>query len=412
MSQTALSPRPAPAEGPSAGTPWTLSRVPENFVIANVRAVLPDRVTDTASIAIEDGRIAEILEGSAAVPGDVDGGDLLLVPGLIDVHSDALEKERTPRPSAELPLDFALSSFESKIAGAGITTMFHGAGFHAKISDGVRREPTRALQLCEAVDQRRSSRVDHRILHRFAVRGEGADLIRERLAGLPEGHEPIMLSHEDHTPGQGQYADIEHFIDALVTGGEKREDVEARISRQLEEARETDPLREQNLAWAGDLARSGRARLLGHDPDSAAEIDALIERGGSVAEFPTTLEAAHRARERGLVTVAGAPNVLRGRSHSGNVGATELIREGLVDALASDYLPTGLLGAVATLVRDGVVGLPHAFGLVTSGGARVAGLGDRGRIAPGLLADLALVDWSDAWPHVVTTFKSSGGRPR
>lgn len=404
MSQTALSPRTAL----STGSSWTLSEVPGSYILANVRAVLAGRVTDRASVVVEDGRIADVLEGGSALPGDVDGGGLLLVPGLIDVHSDALEKERTPRPSAELPLDFALSSFESKIVAAGITTMFHGAGFHAKISDGVRREPARALQLCEAVDQHHSSRVDHRILHRFGVRSSGAELIRERLAGLPKGHEPIMLSHEDHTPGQGQYADVEHFIDSLVTGGEKREDVEAKVARQLETARETDHVREQNLTWAGELARSGRARLLGHDPDSAAEIDALIARGGSIAEFPTTFEAAHRARESGLIIVAGAPNVLRGGSHSGNVGATELVRKGLVDALASDYLPTGLLGAAATLVRDGVVDLPAAIALVTRGGARAAGLEDRGRIAPGLLADLALVDWSGPWPHVVTTFKSAG----
>ncbi|MCW0215528.1 MAG: amidohydrolase family protein, partial [Pseudonocardia sp.] len=190
-------------------------------------------------------------------------------------------------------------------------------------------------------------------------------------------------------------------------GGEDRETATRRVRERMAEARRTEPVRDANLAWAGELARSGRARLLGHDPDSAEAIDRLVERGGAVAEFPTTLAAARRARRCGLVTVAGAPNVLRGGSHSGNVSAAELVGEGLVDALASDYLPSGLLGAVATLVRARVSTLPEAVGLVTSGPALVAGLEDRGRIAPGLLADLALVDDAGRWPYVVATFKSA-----
>jgi len=375
-------------------------------VVANVRAVLADRVTDGASVVVEDGLIVDVLEGGAAVPGDIDGRGMLLAPGLIDVHSDALEKERAPRPSAELPLDFALASFESKIVAAGITTMFHGTGFHAKMSEGFQRTPEKSLQVCLTVDGHRSNRVDHRILHRFNLRGEGRDVLEERLAHLPEGHPPILLSHEDHTPGQGQYADVGLYVDSLVKGGEKRADVEEKVRQMMERARETEALREENLAWMGALAASGRARLLGHDPDDAQAIDDLVARGGAIAEFPTTREAARRAREVGLVSVAGAPNVLRGGSHAGNISAAELVREGLVDALASDYLPTGLLGAVATLVRERTVDLPAALALVTSGPARVADLTDRGRIAPGLRADLVLIDWSGAWPHVAATLRS------
>lgn len=107
--------------------------------------------------------------------------------------------------------------------------------------------------------------------------------------------------------------------------------------------------------------------------------------------------------------VAGAPNVLRGRSHSGNVAVAELVTAGLVDALASDYLPTGLLGSVFTLVGQGLTDLPTAVSLVTAGPAMVTGLDDRGRIAPGLAADFALVDDRARWPHVVTTLKTRLG---
>jgi len=386
-------------------SPWTIGRVPSTYTISNVRVVLEHRVTDHALVAVRDGVIEEVVEVTG-LQGSIDGGGLLLTPGIIDVHSDALEQERSPRPSAPLSWDFALSSLESKIVAAGITTVFHGASFHNKASQGLARTPEIALQLCAAVDAASHDRVDHRVLHRFNVRADGSDLIRERLESLPKGQIPILLSHEDHTPGQGQYADLKLYIDSAVAAGEKREDVEARVRARLEEAERTTALRDANLAWAGALAQDGVARLLGHDPDSAADIDALIERGGTVAEFPTTLEAALRARERGLKIVAGAPNVLRGGSHSGNIAAEELISRGLVDALASDYLPSGLLGSVAVLLRKGIVTMPQAMRLLTSGASDVAGLHDRGTMDAGQRADFTLIDDRGYWPHAVTTLKS------
>lgn len=261
--------------------------------------------------------------------------------------------------------------------------------------------------MCRLVDGHVSNRVDHHILHRFNVRADGAELIHERLDFMPEGRGPILLSHEDHTPGQGQYADVELFVENLVKAGENREDVERRLEERLREAERTEALRDENLAWAGGLARTGVARLLGHDPDSADEIDALVERGGSAAEFPTTLEAAECAQFHGLEIVAGAPNVLRGGSHSGNIAAEALIARGLATALASDYLPSGLLGSLAVLLRKGVVDLPRAISLLTSGPARVAGFDDRGSITPVLLADFTLIDDRGRWPFAVTTLKAT-----
>lgn len=402
---------PALSTAPAPDDTWPLDRPPSSYVLGNVRAVLADRVTGPASVVVEDGLVADVAEGPRRPRQDVDGRGLLLTPGLIDVHSDALEKERVPRPTAQLPWGFALASLESKLVAAGVTTIFHGAGFHNRVSDNVRRTPRTALELCHVVDEYTSTRVDHRVLHRFNVRADGAELIRERLAGLPPGAGPILLSHEDHTPGQGQYADIGHFIDSLVAGGQDRQEATARTMERIAEAERTGHIRDANLAWAGDLARNGQARLLGHDPDCAEAIDALVARGGRIAEFPTTMQAACRAREHGLLIVAGAPNVLRGGSHSGNVSAAELVKEGLVDALASDYLPAGLLGAVATLVRSGLATMPQAVRLVTAGPAAVANLPDRGRIATGFRADFALIDDRDTWPKVITTFTAAFAAP-
>ncbi|KUL62224.1 hypothetical protein ADL28_13335 [Streptomyces violaceusniger] len=184
--------------------------------------------------------------------------------------------------------------------------------------------------------------VEHRILHRLDIRcPEGLAGLRQRLAeigGAARG--PVLVSHEDHTPGQGQYAD----------------------------------------------------------------------RGfGSVAEFPTTTAAAKAAREHGTPVVMGAPNVLRGHSHNGDASGRELIGRGLVTALASDCLPSGLLSAALLLAEDGLASLPEAVGLVTGGAADVAGLPDRDRLAPGLRADLVLADRGRPWPVGAAVLRAAPG---
>jgi alpha-D-ribose 1-methylphosphonate 5-triphosphate diphosphatase len=181
---------------------------------------------------------------------------------------------------------------------------------------------------------------------------------------------------------------------------------EQHVDQLIAERDERLPALVANYEWLGDLARAGRIRLVGHDPDSPEAIEALHDRGGSVAEFPTTIPAARAARDLGFPVVMGAPNVLRGASHSGNASATDLAREGLVTSLASDYLPSGLLAAVFTLARNGVMSLPQAVGLVTSGAAATGGLEDRGRLEPGLRADLALVEDTGTWPSVRATLRA------
>lgn len=395
MTETALSQRAA----------WPVGAPPRDYVLSDVRVVLADRVVEPASVVVRDGRIAEIVE--KVVPGDVDGRGLLVVPGLVDVHSDALEKERAPRPSAVLEWDFALAGFERKLVSAGITTMFHGAGFQHKHARGVVREPGAALELARQVTAYEPHGVDHRVLHRLDVLSDqGAAMLRTWLDKRPDDGVAPLVSHEDHTPGQGQYVEPQHMVNYIVgADGKTEEEAWAQVESLRVESEQNQHVREANLAWLGDLAKAGRIRLMGHDPDTAEAIDELVDRGAEVAEFPTTMEAARRARERGLLIVAGAPNMLRGGSHNGNVSAGELAREGLVDALASDYLPTALLGAISVAAPE--IGLPRAVGLVTSGPARVAGLADRGEILVGELADLVLLDDGHRWLRVAGTLPAA-----
>jgi alpha-D-ribose 1-methylphosphonate 5-triphosphate diphosphatase len=247
------------------------------------------------------------------------------------------------------------------------------------------------------------------LLYRLDARSpEGAAALAEALDAHPAAAMSLpLVSHEDHTPGQGQYAD-RGYMERYLAGvnGLSAEEAARRVDELITERDAHRPALERNMAWLGSLALAGRIRLVGHDMDSPAAVAALLARGGSVAEFPTTADAARAARELGLPVVMGAPNVLRGESHSGNVSAAALAELGLVDALASDYLPSGLLAGAFTLARSGRATLPAAIGLVTSGAAAAADLPDRGRLAAGLRADLALVDDAAAWPVVRAAFRA------
>jgi alpha-D-ribose 1-methylphosphonate 5-triphosphate diphosphatase len=389
-------------------TGWALGPPPRDYVLGHVRAVLPDTVLDDARVVVRDGRITAVEEHRPASGCDVDGRGLLCMPGLIDVHSDALEKERAPRPSAVLPWDFALVSLEGKLRAAGITTVFHGAGFQHKTSRGTQRSPQAAKEVCDTVRARTGAPVEHRLLYRLDIRSEdGATQLREQLAG---DFGTPLVSHEDHTPGQGQYVDRSYMERYLMgTEGMSADEAERHVDELIAERTEYGEVMERNLAWLGDLARAGRIRLAGHDPDSAEAVGALCARGGAVAEFPTTVAAAEAAREHGLPIVMGAPNVLRGTSHSGNVSARDLVRMGLVTALASDYLPSGLLAAAFRLVEDRLATLPAALALVTAGPAEVTGLTDRGALRPGLRADLALVEPAQHGPVVWAALRAADG---
>lgn len=382
---------------------WPLHRPPADYVLGHVRAVLPDRVLDDARIVVRDGRIAEVGPHPGGRAADVDGGGRIALPGLVDVHSDGLERERVPRPAAEVPWRFALLSFEGKLRAAGITTVFHGAAFENGGSPAHDRSVAKALALCREVAARGDGPVDHRVLHRLDVRcAEGLAELRALLDGVDgtvDGR--AVVSHEDHTPGQGQYADRGYY-ERYVMGTQGLDAEQAR--RHVDEitaARDARlDVRAEALAWLGERARAGAVHLFGHDPASAAEIDALAARGGAVAEFPTTVEAAAAARARGMPVVMGAPNALRGGSHSGNASARELVGRGLVTALASDYLPSGLLAAAFLLTTERVLALPAAVRLVTAGGAEAVGLTDRGTLEPGRRADLVLAEAGQPWPLV------------
>lgn len=377
------------------------------FAVRDVRAVLPDRVVDDATVVVEDGRIVSVSERGATPPHTVDGRGALCLPGLVDTHSDGLEKELRPRPGVELDIDFAVRSYEGRVRAAGVTTMFHGIGFEE--SDKYQRTVALAHRLCDAVERRAASSdalVDHRILYRLDARDhDGFLALRDRLAARPasggDGGAVPLVSFEDHTPGQGQYTDRTAFERYIAgTRGISADDAREAVDALVVEREQLRVNRDRALPWLTGEAGAGRIRLMAHDPTTPGDVAEAVSWSAAIGEFPTTLEAARLAKEHGLRTVCGAPNVLRGGSHSGNVSAVELVARGWCDGLASDYLPSTLLGAVGALVDGSVCSLPAAVALVTSGPADTVGLRDRGRLVAGTRGDLVLVSLSGRLPTV------------
>lgn len=380
-------------------TGWSLGAPPADYELGHVRAVLADRVVDDARVVVRDGLIAEVSPHPPGHTADVDGAGMYCLPGIVDVHSDGLEREILPRPGARLPWDFAVLSFEGRLRAAGVTTVFHGAAFEEGTSPATVRSVATTRELCAAVAARGDGPVEHHLLHRLDVRcAAGLAALREHLATF---RGTALVSHEDHTPGQGQYTDRSYFERYVAgTRGLSTDDARAHVDELVAHREGLLGVRHEALTWLGEQTRAGAVRLAGHDPTSAEEIDELVRRGGTVAEFPTTIAAARAARERGLPVVAGAPNVLRGGSHAGNVSGAELAEQGVLTALASDYLPSALLAAAFQLSASGTVPLPVAVALVTAGPARAADLPDRGRLTAGLRADLVLATAVGGRPEV------------
>ena len=382
-------------------------------VITDVQAVTPDRVIADATIVCEGGRITEVRSGGPRPAQAIQGDGLLCLPGLVDTHSDGLEKELRPRRTVILPYDFALLSFEGRLRAAGVTTVFHGVGFEDGRNDD--RSIAGAFRFCDVISERRSDSgalADHRVLHRLEARSPaGLPAVQARLddsAGLVDGSPPAppLVSFEDHTPGQGQFRDIEKFKKAidpqLLPEGLS---IDEYLEMRRAEAEAATMHRQSSFDALGQLARDGIITLLGHDLEDPEQVAHAHEQGAGIAEFPLTLEAARAAVDLGMPVVMGAPNVLRGGSHSGNVAARELIHEGLCTGLASDYLPSTLLGAMGRLMADGE-SLVDAVGLITAGPARLSGLTDRGRLEIGQRADLILVDPRPPWPTVRSVFRA------
>lgn len=359
-------------------------------IFKNARLVLPGEVVQ-GSLRVDGGCIAALDAGATSALAGIDlDGDYLL-PGLVELHTDNFERHLMPRPQvpwAELP---ALLAHDAEIAAAGITTVFDALGVGEADAGGLRSRPwNRVLDSIDTCAERHLLRAEHHLHVRCELPAPNTIDLFAPFHGHPR---LTLISLMDHTPGQRQWENLAQAR-TYYTGRKGWSD--EKFERQvLHAATLQERYAAPHRAYFVDYCRANGIALASHDDTTVAHVEQAHAEGAALSEFPTTLAAARAAHERGLLTVMGGPNVVRGGSHSGNVAATELARAGLLDILSSDYVPGSLLGAVLRLVQGDILSLPQAVATVTRNPARAAGMSDRGELAPGLRADLVQLHMID-----------------
>lgn len=352
--------------------------------LTGAHVVLRDNVIEDACLLIEDDVIGAINPPSGNGAKHVDMRGKTLIPGMIDLHCDALEKEVEPRPNVHFPLDFACAQADKRNAAAGITTVYHALSF-ANEELGVRNNAF-AAEVARAVHAwNLHGLVDNRVHCRYEVTDPTAPKVLCELMAADEMH---LLSVMDHTPGQGQFKDIASFRDYLARTYKKSEtELDDLIKNKLAQA-EGAVERIQQLINA---AKQLNIRVASHDDDSKDKVETLHDMGVGISEFPINMESARAAHSRGMSTIFGAPNILRGKSQSGAIRALDAVIAGVADCLCADYHPATLMAAVFRLPELADISLADAVRLVSSNPAHAAGLTDRGEIAVGKRADLVSV---------------------
>lgn len=372
-------------------------------VLANARLILKDRVI-TGHVLIRDGLISDIDESRQVPVGAVDLEGDYLMPGLIEMHTDNMEKHFNPRPGVMWPSSLsAILAHDIQIAGAGITTVLDAICVGEYNANQMRRHIlTESISAVKEASAQNLLRVDHL----FHMRCEVSDEMVEEMFS-PYAGDPLvqLVSLMDHTPGQRQWRNMDAFKKFYKL--EKMSDAELEIEMAGRIAAQKT-FAEKHRRAILELVKDHPVPLASHDDTTTEHVEEGRADGITISEFPTTMEAARAARAVGMGIVMGAPNVVRGGSHSGNVSALELAQEGLLDALSSDYMPASLLHAAFVLNEKAGMTLPDAVATVTANAAAMLNLQDRGEVANGKRADLIQVRQTNETPVVLKVWRQGG----
>jgi alpha-D-ribose 1-methylphosphonate 5-triphosphate diphosphatase len=352
-------------------------------LIEGGRALLGNSILET-SVQIASGKISAVGSDHASSSFGLDARDLLVLPGIVDLHGDAFERQMMPRPGVDFPVDVALIDSDRQAIGNGITTVFHATTWSWE--PGL-RSGNNATRLLEAIaTQRPQLAADTR----FHLRHETYNLDAETdIAQWLSGGRIDLFAFNDH-------------MDSTVASLAKPQKRNRMVERTGLSDEAFDSLVERVASRGDDVpasvarlakaARDACVRMLSHDDESPEMRKAFRAQGVSIAEFPVNEETAREAAEAGDFIVFGAPNVVRGGSHTGWTKAADMIAKGLCSILASDYYYPAQLLAAFRLADDGVLPLAEAWNLISTAPARAAGLADRGVLAEGRRADIILVD--------------------
>ena len=367
--------------------------------LSDFTLVLSDRIVEHGSVHIENGMFTDIVDHPVA--NGINGRGCMMMPGFIDMHGDMIELELEPRTNVHFPMEVALPHLDARLAAAGVTTAFAAVSFSRAARKGERRSFEHTSDVIRQLYQlRKDCRVDHRIHARFDITFDNAVGV---LSDLVRDEQVDLVSLMDHTPGQGQYRNIERHIELIA----KRQSISEDQARQSVEERMKNRKRPEeeilaNIKMVSDLCRAHGVSLASHDDDSVTKANLMADIGAVIAEFPVCVEAAEAATGRGLMTAMGAPNAMRGMSYSGNLSAREAHERGLLHILASDYHPAAILAAIFILSETDPNGLPGAVALASSNPAKALGLADRGSLTVGKRADLCVVQAGSAARVIAT----------
>ncbi len=370
--------------------------------IYNGKIVTPDGIIDSGAIMIEDDTIADIQKKSTGVFGqdDMDAKGMWILPGLIDTHSDAIELEIQPRPSSVMPVSSAFYELERKLAGQGITTMYHSLSMYYTENNGnwVRRNKNIEYIIKQIYElTKEKSLIRNKIHLRYEMRNkEGYSIVKS----LIENKSIDQVSLMDHTPGKGQWHDVAIQKQKIM----KQLDLTSEeADKHIEELQQDSQIDFDSIQRLAEIASLCGIPLASHDDDSIEKIDLVQSWKAAISEFPITIDIAEEAKKRGIHVVMGAPNLLLGRSHNNNLSALEAIRAGVVDILCSDYYPGSLLQGIFHLYELGY-DLPEVVNMATLNPAKALGIADSlGSIEIGKKADLILISAEENVPKLIET---------
>ena len=377
-------------------------------IIKNGTIILKEQVLTAHDVIMENGRITGIQQTGTADKADsceiFDARGCYIMPGIVDIHSDMIETYIQPRSTAVMDFEMALEEAERVLAACGITTMFHSISMFRDGSWDVKeiRQSSQVKKLAGLIGEYRHKK--RLIRHRYHLRYEIDNLdCYEDVAAMLESGLVDLLSFMDHSPGQGQYKNLDVYRKHQPDEGRNltEEEFGELVEREMQKKTVT-------YSQLKELAKTAAARgitVASHDDDSVNKLELNQELGVKISEFPITMEVAEAAVKMGFQTVLGAPNILLGGSHSGNLSALDAIRAGAASVLVSDYYPQALLQAAFCLHREHGIPLWEAVRYVTVNPAKAVGL-DRelGSVETGKRADLLVVDAAEGKPAVKQVF--------
>ncbi len=366
-------------------------------VFKNARIILDDEILN-GSVMIRDGKIADVSEGFSAVGEDFEGD--YLSPGLIELHTDHLESHYSPRPGVRWGKIAAIQAHDAQIAASGITTVFDclrmGADEDGGFETGEMRDMADALATAASENRLKA---EHLIHLRCEV--SASDVI-DHFETFEHDPQVRLVSMMDHAPGQRQFQTMDQYTLYYKTKRGMSDAQFAEFVARRVEASERHARKHRDIIAA--FCNQHGITVASHDDATVEHVEEAISYGVRLAEFPTSHEAARASHQAGMSVLMGAPNIVRGKSHSGNITAKDLADQGILDVLSSDYVPFSLICAPFILADAGMP-LEKAIAMVTSTPARTVSLDDRGRIAPGLRADLVRIDRKQGVPVIRSVWR-------